>query len=352
MPLTDDVRRLCDRLAYDHDRRWDAVHAIRENAARMMSDVRQAHRERADEMSRRIHDLNAARESMTAEQRHRLTEFHNNLRHMVSEFVGDLQEAHKDRAFQISEHIHDLGAARMKMGAEQERMLMEFQAELHDSVDDFVRGLHKASEDRAREVSGEIHDFGAAREKMSAEQEQMLMEFHTQLHDSVNDYVEGLHKASGDRAKEVSGEIHAFGTARKRMSAEQDRRLAKEHARLEATMSQTRKELRKDIKRAHQTWVDFAAKAPHREPKARAAAHTKPAPAPARAGGGGAAAAADDLTVIPGIGPNRQQRLNGLGIHTFAQLANTTEANLRDALGQSAPLVDVGKWIEEAKKHA
>jgi predicted flap endonuclease-1-like 5' DNA nuclease len=265
----------------------------------MMSDIQEAHRKRTGEMRRRIHDLNATRDRMTAEQRHRLTEFHNNLHHNVSELVNDLEEAHRDRAFEISEHIDDLGTARMKMGAEQA---------------------------------------------------QMLVEFHDDLHDSVSEFVGELEEAHRHRAEDVSRELQGLGAARKKMSAEQQRKLATEHARLEATVNQTRKELRTDVKRAHQVWTDFAAKAPHRGAKG-GTARTKPAPA-ARAAGGSATATADDLTVISGIGPNRQQRLNELGIHSFAQLAHTTEARLRDALGQTARLADVAKWIEEARKRA
>lgn len=299
MPLTGDMRRLCDHLAYDHDRRWDAVHAVRNNAARMMADIRETHEKRTEEMSQRIHDLNAARDRMTAEQRHRLTEFHNNLHHNVSEFVGELEEAHRARAFQISEHIQDLGAARMKMGTEQAQMLMEFHNDLHDSVSEFVSDLQEAHMNRADDISRQIHDLRAAREKMSAEQSE---------------------------------------------------RLTREHSRLEATVNQTRKELRTDVKRAHKVWTDFAAKAPHRGAKG-GATHAMPAPAAAHTRVKPRTTAADDLTVIPGIGPNREHRLHQMGIHSFADLAHTTEAKLRDALGQSARLVDVGKWIKEAKKH-
>jgi predicted flap endonuclease-1-like 5' DNA nuclease len=353
MPLTGDVRRLCDHLAHDHDKRRDAVHAIRENAMRMMSGVQEAHRKRSREMSQRIHDLNAARDRMTAEQRHKLTEFHDDLLHNVSEFVGDLEEAHRDRAFQICEHIHDLGTARMKMGAEQVHMLIEFHNDLQDSVSEFVGELQEASKDRSEDMSQHLDDLGAARAKMSAEQEQMLAEFHSDIHDSVDDFVSGLQKAHEDRARDVSQELHDLGAARKKMSAEQQRKLTKDRARLEATVNQTRKELRADMKGAHRAWNTFAAKAPHRETRTGTSARPTPARPSAHAAGekGSTAAANDDLTVISGIGPSRQERLNELGIRSFAQLANATEAKLRDALGQSARLANVGKWIEDAKKH-
>jgi predicted flap endonuclease-1-like 5' DNA nuclease len=59
--------------------------------------------------------------------------------------------------------------------------------------------------------------------------------------------------------------------------------------------------------------------------------------------------APDDLTAIQGIGPGRLRRLNDAGIYTFSQLAQSSVDTLNDALGEASRLVDVGKWIEQAK---
>ena len=60
--------------------------------------------------------------------------------------------------------------------------------------------------------------------------------------------------------------------------------------------------------------------------------------------------APDDLTTIRGIGPSMQQRLNEAGIDTYAQLAASTEEQLREALGETAGrLAKVEEWIEQAR---
>jgi predicted flap endonuclease-1-like 5' DNA nuclease len=57
----------------------------------------------------------------------------------------------------------------------------------------------------------------------------------------------------------------------------------------------------------------------------------------------------DDLTTISGVGATRLHRLNEVGIHTFAHLAQADPAKLREALGASGHLVNVEEWIREAK---
>ncbi len=57
----------------------------------------------------------------------------------------------------------------------------------------------------------------------------------------------------------------------------------------------------------------------------------------------------DDLTYITGIGPGRLKQLNASGIFTFKQLGDSTPEALRELLGESSRLVDVKKWIEQAR---
>ncbi|NJM08209.1 hypothetical protein HC891_21545, partial [Candidatus Gracilibacteria bacterium] len=56
----------------------------------------------------------------------------------------------------------------------------------------------------------------------------------------------------------------------------------------------------------------------------------------------------DDLTVIRGIGPQMQQRLNQAGINTYRQVAGSTPEELRHALG-SLRLANVDEWIAAAR---
>ena len=63
------------------------------------------------------------------------------------------------------------------------------------------------------------------------------------------------------------------------------------------------------------------------------------------------AATGDDLTKINGVGPAFAQRLNDLGIFTFADLAALTEekiAELEEKDSMTSP-EEWNNWIEEAK---
>lgn len=57
----------------------------------------------------------------------------------------------------------------------------------------------------------------------------------------------------------------------------------------------------------------------------------------------------DDLTSIWGVGPAVQQRLNDAGIHSYAQLVDSSPEQLRRALGEVARLANVEQWIEQAR---
>lgn len=56
----------------------------------------------------------------------------------------------------------------------------------------------------------------------------------------------------------------------------------------------------------------------------------------------------DDLTKIPGIGPRRQTLLNQAGIHTFAQLAQSTTDHIWQILGKQTGKANVDEWISRA----
>ena len=62
---------------------------------------------------------------------------------------------------------------------------------------------------------------------------------------------------------------------------------------------------------------------------------------------------ADDLTVIPGIGPAIAERLNALGVRTFAELAAVDPEELAEWIGRRPVTADrVRDWIAEAKKRS
>lgn len=98
-------------------------------------------------------------------------------------------------------------------------------------------------------------------------------------------------------------------------------------------------------------------------------ASPEPTPAPTApvtetSGGAGPEAAAeqqaeavksgyDDLTAIKGVGPAMQNKLNGLGITSFEQLAHTDPQTLADQLNVRTIKADrIREWAAEAKRLA
>lgn len=58
----------------------------------------------------------------------------------------------------------------------------------------------------------------------------------------------------------------------------------------------------------------------------------------------------DDLTKIEGIGPKADQVLQEAGVHTFAQLAETSPESLKAILVSAGlQLLDPGTWAEQAR---
>lgn len=101
---------------------------------------------------------------------------------------------------------------------------------------------------------------------------------------------------------------------------------------------------------------EVVAKAAPAKPKAAKKAEPAPAAAPKAA-----PSASDDLTKIEGIGPKIAEIMNGIGIHTFGDLAAAATDTLQDALNnagnrykmhnpttwpQQAQLAADGKWDE------
>ena len=112
---------------------------------------------------------------------------------------------------------------------------------------------------------------------------------------------------------------------------------------------------RNDLGEARQAWANLSALMQHRRGKPAAVpspplppaepVETKEVAAPPEP----AKVVADDLTVIRGIGPSMQQRLNAAGIHTFEQLAKSTPEVLRESLGDAGRLAKVEEWIAQAQ---
>ena len=62
----------------------------------------------------------------------------------------------------------------------------------------------------------------------------------------------------------------------------------------------------------------------------------------------------DDLKVISGVGPGIEEKLNGFGVYTYAQIAEWDAANVEtfDTLLSFKGRIDRDNWIEQAKELA
>jgi len=62
----------------------------------------------------------------------------------------------------------------------------------------------------------------------------------------------------------------------------------------------------------------------------------------------------DDLKVISGVGPGIEEKLNGFGVYTYAQIAEWDASNVEtfDTLLSFKGRIDRDNWIEQAKELA
>jgi predicted flap endonuclease-1-like 5' DNA nuclease len=106
--------------------------------------------------------------------------------------------------------------------------------------------------------------------------------------------------------------------------------------------------------RRNQALIDAAPAAP-KEPAPTPAPAPQPAPVPAPAVTPAPApmpASADDLTRIKGLGPKIAALLGELGVTSFAQIANWSDADIADIdakLGRFSGRITRDQWVAQAK---
>ena len=231
------------------------------------------------------------------------------------------------------------------------QQLVEFQGAHQAMSEEQRQELAKYAGGLRRDMATFLKELDAAHQAMSEEQRQDL-----------SGYVGGLRRDMATFLKELDA-------AHQAMSEEQRRQLAADHQRLTADVSAIRSRLQADQSEAHEVLAGFntlmqqrragrPAAPPPPRPSPIAEAPPPPpveevAPPPALKAPPAAEeeVAADDLTVIRGIGASLQMRLNQVGIRTYAQLAESTPEELREAAG-GLRLANVEDWIERARKLA
>ena len=286
MALSNEMRRLTQGFVAAHDDRISMVATIRENTARELS------------------GFSAAHESMAIEQRQRLADGRARLASDVSKMLESFDTAHQSMAVEQRQHLAD-GRARLASDV----------SKMRGDLADYVDGLRN-------NISKMLRSFDTARQSMAVEQRQGLADYMCGLQDNV------------------SKMLKSFDTAHQSMAVEQRQRLADGRARLASDVSKMRGNLHADQSKARKIWDDFTTVMQERRTKKSGDLAPK---APAQV-------IPDDLTTISGIGAGRAERLNKMGICTFAQLAGSTPEEVRKALGTVAQLANVEEWIEEARE--
>ena len=258
----------------------------------------------------------AAVMDMRANAAQHLTECREAHHHMAAEQhnrLADYRSGRASMAANLRQRFRDLGAGRREMDVMRRQRMADY---LHQ-----LRGG----------VSNVVNDLNAARHNMAAEQRERLSAGRQQLASEARGMRERLSNERQQLASEVRG---------------MRERLSNERQQLASEVRGMRDALHADFSEAHNVWINFTSEME----KHKAKKH----PAPQKARNMGAAVSPkrshDDLTTIPGIGAGRMESLHKIGIHTFAQLAQSTPERVRQALSGPAHLVKVESWIEEAKK--
>lgn len=247
---------------------------------------------------------------------------------------------------------------------------------LSDEIRKLTQNMLKGHESRTAAVAGirtstaqELAEFHGAHQAMAAEQRQRLSEYGdglrrgtatflsdaagarqamaTQQHEQLDEYMDGLRRGTAALLKELDA-------AHQAMAEEQRGRLATERERLTSDVATMRdrfqveqRGMQADLSEAQQVWSSFTGQMQQRRggwPVAAPPPHPAPPP-PVKE-----EAAADDLTVIRGIGPAMQHRLNEAGFYTYAQLTKATPKELRQALGEVGPRANLEEWIKQARE--
>jgi len=352
MALSNEMHRLTQGFLAAHKGRTAMVAAIRDNTVQQLSGFRAPHESMAVEQRQRLADGRTRLASDVRTMRGDLADYVDGLRDNVAKMLESFDTAHQSMA---ADQRQCLDAGRTRLASDVRKMrgdLADYVDGLRDNVTKMLESLDTAHQSMAVEQRRRLAEFGAAHQSMAVEQRQRLADYMYGLRDNVAktrgdlaDYVDGLRD-------NVTKMLESLDTAHQSMAAELGQILGS----LYADRSEARKILNDFAtvmreRRAKKSGIPSSKAGVAKAVKVRPAAARPPitvaeAPVPHVI----EAVMPDDLTTITGIGAGRQQRLNEMGIFTFAQLAGSRPQEILKALGASGRLANVEQWIEEARK--
>jgi len=243
--------------------------------------------------------------------------------------LNDLTRRVRELQANVAQMMDEFRHSRRRTTAQQKADLTAFTVDLTDSV---AGMLHDARETMAGSQS--------ARKGTAKEQKAALGVFTSILGDTVGSMLGDFHTARLGMAQDTRDRcVASIGAIRDGVNALR-RDVATDLTGVRHAWRGTRPAGRVTVQKratARPTVEPPPQKQEEPVPQARA----KPEPR---------VSSPDDLTAIHGIGPVMQQRLKAAGILTYAQLAHTTPAELRQRLGKLGRFANVEKWVTDARK--
>ncbi len=206
-------------------------------------------------------------------------------------------------------------------------------AEQREQLDEYMNGLR-------RDTAAFLSDATGARQAMATQQRERL-----------DEYTDGLRRDTEALLKELDAAHEAMATEQRQRLATERERLTSDVAAMRDRFQAEQREMRADLSEAQRVWSSFSRQMQQRRAGRPAAAPPPPrSPAKETPPASTEEADADDLTVIRGIGPAMQHRLNKAGFYTYVQLAKAAPTELRQALGEVGARVNMEEWVEQARE--
>lgn len=320
--FTDDMARLSEEIAAGRASRKEMLHNLKGGIAALKSDV--------GEMLVQFTNKRAeTKQQMQSE----LSEFSSRMRRFaedLGEQVIDMRKGfHQERA-QMLEKMHDglehfIASLKDEVAQMQTRFKTqraESSSQIRADMDAFLGQLNAFTQNLTKEVSDMQMQFGRERSQMKQHLDEELKSFMGRL----KAFAAGLDD-------DVTQMRKGFGQARSEMIAKLQQELGGFTNELKTTVGSMLGAFQADRQGGRAAWMGKSQAAS--QPEA-----SKPPEAFEQSN--------DDLTRIPGIGAHRQQLLNRAGIHTFAQLAQSTPDQLAQILGKQGGPVKFKDWISRA----
>jgi predicted flap endonuclease-1-like 5' DNA nuclease len=193
-------------------------------------------------------------------------------------------------------------------------------------MDAFLGQLKAFTQNLAKEVCDMQMQFGRERSHMKQHMDEelksfmgRLKSFASGLDDDVTQMRKGFHQARSEMIARLQLELGGFTNE------------------LKTTVGSILEAFRSDRQGARNAWMGKGHAAPKPEaPKPQEAFEQN----------------YDDLIRISGIGAAKQELLNRAGIHTFAQLAQSTPEQLYQILGKQGGPAKFEDWISQAESMA